>query len=231
MSSQTDYIPGRQIIVLREGPGDTRLEQDERRGTAPLARGDAFGTSGLAMARADLELLSLIASGNGAAFADFYDRHAPRLLNLLLGWLGRREDAEDVLQETFWQVWRQAGRYDVSRSPVGAWLVLLARSRALDNLRRRQPEPAPVAGNDPAMPWDPLGMLEEDESAQKVREALGRLPEDQRAAVTLAFFGGLTNEQVARQQAIPLGTAKTRIRLAMVRLRDLLRHECEVPDP
>src|SRR5262245_47958826 len=116
------------------------------------------------MALSDQDLLSRIASGDGAAFADLYDRHAPRLLALLVGWLGRREDAEDVLQDAFWQVWRQADRYDARRSPVEAWLVLIARSRALDHLRRRRPEPAPDVGNDTVLRSDPLGMLEQSEA-------------------------------------------------------------------
>jgi RNA polymerase sigma-70 factor (ECF subfamily) len=174
------------------------------------------------MAPSDPELLGRVASGDGAAFAELYDRHAPRLLTLLIGWVGRREDAEDVLQEAFCQVWSQAARYDAMRSPVQAWLVLITRSRALDHLRRRRPETAAAPGDKAAPASDPLGALEQDESAQRVRDALALLPDEQRSALTLAFFGGLTNEQVARQQAIPLGTAKTRIRLGMKRLRDLL---------
>jgi RNA polymerase sigma-70 factor (ECF subfamily) len=178
------------------------------------------------MERTDQQLLSSIASGDSGAFAAFYDRHAGRVLGLLRRWLGHPDSAEDVLQETFWQVWRRAGQYDARRSPPEAWLVLLARSRALDHLRR-QPPPAASAWPEPAATDEPGSALERSESAELVRRALSQLPAEQRSAITLAFFAGLTYEQVAREQAIPVGTAKTRIRLGMRRLRDLLGEEAK----
>src|SRR5689334_20123685 len=97
------------------------------------------------MERSNQQLLSCIASGDRDAFAEFYERHAPRILGLLVRWLGRRCDAEDILQETFWQVWRRAADYNPGRSPPEAWLVLIARSRGADFLRQRRPEAA--------LPW------------------------------------------------------------------------------
>ncbi len=169
----------------------------------------------------DLQLLQRVASGDAAAFAEFYDRHAPRLLRILARWLADPAAAEDVLQETFWQVWRGAGRYDARRSPPGAWLFLMARSRALDYLRHRRPEPV-VADRRPDGKADPALVLEHEEATRQVREALASLPREQRDALVLAFYNGLTHEQVAASQAIPLGTAKTRIRLGIRRLRVLL---------
>jgi RNA polymerase sigma-70 factor (ECF subfamily) len=137
----------------------------------------------------------------------------------LVRWLGRRCDAEDILQETFWQVWRRAAEYNPGRSPPEAWLVLIARSRGADFLRQRRPEAALPAGREPETMADPCTTLARNEAAEQVRVALGQLPEEQRGALTLAFFAGLTHEQVARRQGVPVGTAKTRIRLGMKRLR------------
>jgi RNA polymerase sigma-70 factor (ECF subfamily) len=169
------------------------------------------------------QLLTGIAAGDKQAFAEFYDRHSPRVYGLLLKWLGARTDAEDVLQEVFWQVWCKAGQYDARRSPPEAWLFLLARSRGTDYLRRHPPESAFPKGWEPIGLNDPSQVLEQNELTGRVRQALTCLPEEQRSAIVLTFYAGLTNEQVARYQGIPLGTAKTRIRLGMERLRCLLR--------
>jgi RNA polymerase sigma-70 factor (ECF subfamily) len=176
----------------------------------------------------DQQLLSRIAAGDTTAFAQFYDHHAPRVLGSLLKWLGRREDAEDVLQETFWQVWCRAGQYDAARAMPAVWLFMIARSRALDYLRQHRPERLALVEPERVTMRDPSTIFESSESAQQVQEALAKLPEEQRSAIRLAFYEGLTYDQVARAQAIPLGTIKTRIRLGMKRLRDLLRDESEV---
>jgi RNA polymerase sigma-70 factor (ECF subfamily) len=170
----------------------------------------------------DSHLLRRIAAGDKAALAAFYDRHAARVLGLLLRILGDRDDAEDVLQETLWQVWQQAARYDPARSNPDNWLTLLARSRALDFRRRRSPSADPPAAEDRVAEADPAGGLERREMAQLVRAALERLPDEQREAIRLAFYDGLTHEQVAEELSVPLGTAKTRIRRGMRRLRGLL---------
>ena len=168
-------------------------------------------------------LLQRIAAGDRTAFAALYDRHAPRLLALVRRWLNpHRGDAEDVLQEIFWQVWCHAGKYDCGRSPAEVWLVLLARSRSMDHLRRKRGERCSEASGEPAVTDAPERALEDQEMAQQVRAALAQLPDEQRTAIVLAFFSGFTYEQVAQRLAIPVGTAKTRIRLGMKRLRDLL---------
>jgi RNA polymerase sigma-70 factor (ECF subfamily) len=176
----------------------------------------------------DQQLLSRMATGDTTAFAQFYDHHAPRVFGSLLKWLGRREDAEDVLQETFWQVWRRAGQYDAARAMPEVWLFMIARSRALDYLRQHRPERLALVEPERVMISDPSTGFESSELAHQVQEALAKLPKEQRSAIRLAFYEGLTYDQVARAQAIPLGTVKTRIRLGMKRLRDLLRDELEV---
>jgi RNA polymerase sigma-70 factor (ECF subfamily) len=168
------------------------------------------------------QLVARIAAGDRDAFAEFYNRHSSRVYSLLLKWLGGRAEAEDVLQEVFWQVWCKAGQYDARRSPPEAWLFLLARSRGTDFLRQHRPDAALPAGQEPAGPGDPSHRVEQEELTGQVRHALASLPEEQRRAIMLTFYTGLTNEQLARYLDIPLGTAKTRIRLGMERLRCLL---------
>jgi RNA polymerase sigma-70 factor (ECF subfamily) len=176
----------------------------------------------------DQILLCRIASGDTHAFVQFYDRHAPRLLGALMKWLGHRGDAEDVLQEIFLQVWCRASQYNASRSPAEVWLFVIARSRALDYLRRLPPGRLPSMTLEEVTRGDALCILESREAIQQVRKALAMLPEEQRSAITLAFYEGMTYDQVARLQAIPLGTAKTRIRTGMKRMRELLRDSAEV---
>ena len=182
----------------------------------------------------DLEavnLLKRIGTADTGAFAEFYDRFAPRVLGLLKKIIHDEGDAQDVLQDTFLQVWNQAAKYDPERAPPEAWLFMLARSRALDWLRRKRPTPE---GENPAeqIEWiNPGAALEDDETNHQMLAALAHLPEEQQSAIRLSFFSGLTHEQIAARQNIPLGTAKTRIRMGMQRLRSHLEHRPSSPAP
>ncbi len=169
----------------------------------------------------DLLLLSRIAAGDHEALARLFDRHAPRILGLLVRLTRRRSDAEGLLQETFIQVWRASAGYDATRSSPLTWLFLIARSRTIDYLRRHRLDPA---GGLPEAPIDHASFadLEREDSAQHLQGILARLPEPQRRALSLAFFNGLSHAQVAELQGVPLGTVKTRIRAGLRRLRDLM---------
>lgn len=165
----------------------------------------------------DQLLIERVAGGDRQAFAALYDRYAPRLLGLIVRILGIQGDAEDVLQETFLQVWRTAERFDSGRAPADVWLLLLARSRALDRLRRRVP--VAEAAIEQLSSDDPTAEVARQEDARLAREAVRRLPLEQRMVVELAFFHGLTHEEIAARLNTPLGTVKTRIRLGLNRLR------------
>jgi RNA polymerase sigma-70 factor (ECF subfamily) len=169
----------------------------------------------------DTELLTRVAAGDPGAFAVFYDRHSAAVFGLLIKLLPQRGDAEDVLQESFLQVWRQASRFDPERSSPFGWVIMMARSRAVDRLRQKAASPTSELPDRPVLPEAEL-TFERDEDASRIRRALDLLPAEQRTAIDLAFYGGLTYEEVAARQAIPLGTAKTRIRSGMHRLRRLL---------
>jgi RNA polymerase sigma-70 factor (ECF subfamily) len=170
----------------------------------------------------DHQLLSRVAGGDDAAFAALYDRYADRVLGFLVKLLRVRADADDVLQDTFYQVWVKARDYEPSRSSPQSWLFLLARSRAVDLLRRRRRREEGVSPTPPTAPADPAAAFEAKDAGLRLRDALTKLTDEQRSAIQLAFYGGLTHEEVAARQAVPLGTVKTRIRLGMQRLRGLL---------
>jgi RNA polymerase sigma-70 factor, ECF subfamily len=176
---------------------------------------------------ADQAALARMARGEGDALAELYDRHARPIYSLALRILGDAAEAEDIVQEVFSQAWKQAGRYSASRGAVAAWLLTLARSRAIDRLRAKRARPGEVSGEgaadqlvDSSPPADSLVLS--SEQVARVRAALDELPLLQRAAIELAYYEGLTHAEIADRLEQPLGTVKTRIRLAMLKLRDVL---------
>ncbi len=176
---------------------------------------------------ADQAALARVARGDQSALAELYDRHARRVFSLAVRILREHADAEDVVQEVFTQVWVQAGRYDTARGAVAAWMLMMARSRAIDRLRSRQARPEAAAESraaenvpDAARPQD-LDLLSTEQVAH-LRNALNELPGAQRVALELAYYEGLTHTEIAARLAEPLGTVKTRIRQAVLRLRESL---------
>jgi RNA polymerase sigma-70 factor, ECF subfamily len=177
--------------------------------------------------QADRASLERIARGDHAAFAELYDRHARLVYSLALRILQERADAEDMVQEVFAQVWAQAARYDPSRGAVAAWILMLTRSRAIDRLRTRRSRPEAAAAADDAESVVDLTAAQDMEllSAEQVtrlQRALAELPEAQRNALELAYYQGLTHAEVAARLGEPLGTVKTRIRQAVIKLRESL---------
>jgi RNA polymerase sigma-70 factor, ECF subfamily len=175
-------------------------------------------------------LIAAIAAGDRDAFGRFYDLTAPMAFGLIRRVLRDPEAAAEVLQEVFWQVWQDAPRYDPARGTPEAWLVMRAKTRAIDRLRsirrrdrtfvapvdesvaRRREDPAP----NPAVVAEDRGLIQ---------TALAQLPEPQRRVIELAFFEGLTHSEIATRLGEPLGTVKTRARLGLDRLRGVLGGE------
>jgi len=184
----------------------------------------------------DLESLRRFASGDQGAAAGLYDRHARALYSLILRIVGDEGEAEDVLQEVFVQAFRQAGRYDSSRGAVAAWLLMMARSRAIDRVRARRARVEGRTGevtvlNDlPDSQPDASSAMLDEEQTRLVREALAGLPLLQRMAIELAYYEGLSHTEIAERLEQPLGTVKTRIRLGLLKLRDVLDHP-NAPSP
>ena len=178
----------------------------------------------------DLELLDRIRQGDQTALDALYGRYASAVYSLVWKILQNTEEAEDVALDVFWQVWRQAGRYDPARGAPPAWIFTVARSRAIDRLRaRHRREDRTISFDDPNANLDPLddeAMPDQVASFRQardaVREAMKSLPPAQREAVELAFFKGLTHVEIAERLKEPLGTVKTRIRQGLLRLRSRL---------
>src|SRR3954468_19134637 len=170
-------------------------------------------------------------------FARMYDEHGPAVYGTALRVLGNPAAAQDVAQDVFLRLWRRPAAFDPRRGDLGAYLRLMARSRALDLWRTAQAggratdrlkiasgRAGPRAGGEPAAPFrrveaEPASRFERDEHARTVRAALGALPEAQREAVVLAYWGGLTADEIAARSGVPLGTAKSRVRLGLQRMR------------
>jgi RNA polymerase sigma-70 factor (ECF subfamily) len=189
----------------------------------------------LVSSEADRELVRRMAAGDESALGTLYDRFSPLLHSVVRRIVGDDDDAEEVLEETFWQAWRQAGRYEESRGGLSTWLVMIARSRAVDRVRARRrcreerwdefPEGHAESAGDDASPLDAAEM---DEVRRMVGRAVATLPPEQRQTVELAYFRGLSQSEIAEATGQPLGTVKTRARLALQKLREalaLLREE------
>ena len=175
-------------------------------------------------------LIAAIAAGDRDAFSRFYDLTAPMAFGLIRRVLRDPEAAAEVLQEVFWQVWQDAPRYDPKRGSPEAWLVMRAKTRAIDRLRsiRRRdrtfvaPVDESVAQRSPDQAPNPA-VVAEDRGL--IQTALAQLPEAQRRVIELAFFEGLTHSEIATRLGEPLGTVKTRARLGLDRLRGVLGGE------
>jgi RNA polymerase sigma-70 factor (ECF subfamily) len=166
----------------------------------------------------DAVLVERMRSGDGSAIGQLYDRYSGIVYSVALRVLNDTGAAEDVLQEVFLQLWRNPGVFDASRGSLGAWLAVIARNRAIDSLRKRKPE-TEVENVILAVNCDLENETARKVSVEKARAALANLPAEQRKAVELAFFQGLTHTEIAAKTGEPLGTIKTRIRTALISLR------------
>lgn len=198
----------------------------------------------------DESLLRRVASGDRRAFEILYDRQASATYGLILRIVRDRTVADDVLQEAFWQVWKRAGEYR-GEGQVAAWIFRIARNRSLDELRRRQRVDAHTttglddweAGEAPAQSGesrtsnpllrqlaasrvttgDAAAEFSHEQSRRHVHEALQTIPAEQRLCLELAYFEGMSQQQIAERANLPLGTVKTRMRMGLAKLEHILR--------
>lgn len=186
------------------------------------------------MTATDEELLKRIAAGDQDAYLMLYDRFAPRVYGLIVKVMGAPQrtnggEAEDVLQDVMWEVWNRANRYDASLGSVTTWLLMMARSRAIDAIRKRRAAAQAVQRHaESSQPRDLARPGDDDPTASltigadlRLRAALEELPAEQRTVIAMAFLRGLTREQIGEALGIPVGTVKTRIRLGVKRLTEM----------
>jgi RNA polymerase sigma-70 factor (ECF subfamily) len=187
----------------------------------------------------DPTLLARIVKGDQQAFSQLYDHSSALLYTLAFRILADREEVNDLLQEVYLELWHKVARYDVGRGTPIAWLITLTRSRAIDRLRTRG-----VHGHNATSPLDAtlsskladLGPSPfETQADQELRMAVGTaitgLPPAQQQAIELAYYEGMSHQEIAARLNQPLGTVKTRIKLGMSKLRESLRHCWEQGDP
>jgi len=182
--------------------------------------------------RTDTELVAAFLRRDESAAEELYARFAPRVFGLGIVMLGNPSQAEDLVQDTFVKVWRKADTYDRSRGSLDTWVLLVARRLAIDLIRRRVLETRTMAAHEEPSEASPAPGPEEHaetrDLADRARRAMVGLSPGQRAALELAYFQGKTSAEVAELEGIPVGTAKTRIRTALVRLREALEVEHEL---
>jgi len=177
---------------------------------------------------ADEELMVLVDAKDPDAFAVFYDRHGGAGYSLAHRIVGDRAAAEDVTQEAFLSIWRSSARYDPARGSVRSWTLGIVRNRAIDALRRAS-GPTPKLDLDDEILLEGRAAAELTDSevirrdvAERVRGALGQLPQEQSQVIALAYFGGFSHSEIASMLGAPLGTIKGRMRLGLEKLRETL---------
>jgi RNA polymerase sigma-70 factor (ECF subfamily) len=195
--------------------------------TLPGMNPASSATSYSSESEEDRELVARMSAGDDRALSRFYDRWSRSVYAMVVQLVRDPDDADDVVEDAFYQAWRQASRYEPSRGAVSTWIITIARSRALDRLRSRRrlrEEPlTPTAAEDaPTEKQDPAANAEDTERRERVADALRTLPPEQREVLELAYFGGLSQTEIAERTGQPLGTVKTRTRLAGQKLREKL---------
>jgi RNA polymerase sigma-70 factor, ECF subfamily len=178
----------------------------------------------------DPTLLARVVKGDQQAFSQLYDHSSTLLFTLAVRMLGSREEAAELLQDVYLEVWRKVSRYDVGRGTPVAWLITLTKSRAIDRLRARTSRGYRATGSLESEPAtqvvapgpSPLETQADQELRRAVGVAVARLPQSQQQAIELAYYEGLSHTEIAARLNQPLGTVKTRIKLGMSKLRETL---------
>lgn len=216
------------ILVIMNQPSLPDAAEEE---STPMTEPDVPAAAARVAPEADEMRLrgwiAAIARGDEQALGNLYDATLGRVHGLALRITRNAQAAEEVAEDVYWQVWRQALRFDPARGNAMTWLLTIARSRALDSLRRvdeadAHPEPETLIAAEAAQEGDPQDLLEATQRSHALHAALETLDALPRQLLALAFFRGLTHEEIAEQSALPLGTVKSHIRRALTALRGVL---------
>jgi RNA polymerase sigma-70 factor (ECF subfamily) len=184
--------------------------------------GAADARAGTAPDEEDVMMITAIAGGDRTRLGQLYDRYAPVLLAVGLKMLGNRREAEDLVHDVFLEVWKQSRYYDRARGSVRTWILMRARSRALDRMKSAAYARTVSVEERPAA-QDPHVVAEEDPGLapdrSAVRRALASLPKEQRTVLELGYFEGLSSNEIAHRIDVPIGTVKSRVAAALAKLR------------
>jgi RNA polymerase sigma-70 factor (ECF subfamily) len=173
---------------------------------------------------ADEDLISLIEAGDAEAFSTLYERHSRAVYSLAYRMMGERQAAEDLTQDAFIKVWRNAASYRVERGSVRTWVLSVAHNRGIDQLRahasRRRTQDKIEASAPRSQPSEAFAETWRNSQRDQVREALQALPPEQLKILELAYFSGYTHLEISELLSLPLGTVKGRMRLGLKKMRD-----------
>ncbi len=179
------------------------------------------------------ELLPKIANKDEEAFSELYNRFSQVVYNLSYRVVKNTSDAEEVVQKVFIQIWNKAENYDQSRGAVSTWIMNITRSRAIDKIRSLKKTRSTVSMDDTFVQFiSPKGFIIEDaaEKREIIKEALSKIPPEQKTVVKTIYFEGHTHTEAAKELDIPVGTVKTRLRLGILKLRELMAPYIDVQD-
>jgi RNA polymerase sigma-70 factor (ECF subfamily) len=194
--------------------------------TMPTHDETTHGAAGQSPAAVNQALLERVARGDQSAFAELYDRLAPRVFGLVKRLLVDHAQSEEVTQEIFLEIWQTAPRFDANRGAATTWILTMAHRRAVDRVRASQASrdrDHRIGIRDHAVGYDTVAeSIEVSIEHERVQRAMSRLTELQRQAVSLAYYGGYSHSEIAALLSVPIGTVKTRLRDGMIRLRDEL---------
>lgn len=180
--------------------------------------------SGTDQRSSDWNLIERIVARDETALASLYDRYSGLVCAVLNRILRDSAAAEEILQDIFFQVWRTAAQFDPARGSIPGWLAVAARNRAISRLRRRNPgQGEELFENAVVLPFNVETAAAQKQMMDKVKGVLGNLPKEQREAIELAYFEGLTHSEIATRTGDPLGTVKTRLRSAVETLKNKLQ--------
>jgi RNA polymerase sigma-70 factor (ECF subfamily) len=181
----------------------------------------------------DEVLITRVASRDSSALEQLYDRYARIVYATALRMLGNAELAEDIVQETFWRVWRRSTSFAIGRGQVAGWIFGIAHNLCIDELRRQRSRPTTAQNeheeqamlDQPDAQSDVVSAAIERERRRIILQALAQIPPEQREVLELAYFRGLSQSEIAQRLNSPIGTVKTRTRLALQKMRDLLHNQ------
>lgn len=176
----------------------------------------------------DADLMGAVAAGNSAAMELLYDRYSRPVYSFAYRMLGDRDHAEDLMQEVFLRAWRRSSRFTDTRGSLISWLLSITHNMAIDEIRKRQRRPQKAESTEPDLLMGSLRDTEEpveervlsSENGQVIRAALAEIPDNQRIVLELGYFRGMTQREISDRLDVPLGTIKTRMRLALRKLQD-----------